>query len=269
MIVRLTFITLVCALLGGCIVGGTSTEHADLGDFVLKQTVIVADDVQVGPLSRIAEPQEWEVALEEALTTRFDAYTGQTPYSIGVSVVGYTLAPPGVPLVFSPKSILVISVNLWGNESPDPLNAELEDFFVFEDLSPDTLIGSGLTRTKEEQIEVLARNAAISIEGWIAENPQWLKRRVLVAQTEVADPEAEPENVTLTAEATALASQDTNAPLESLTASLVPRAGQTEATAQESQISVDHPAASAPNAPLAPRWLGKDAAQNPLGALKF
>jgi hypothetical protein len=34
-------------------------------------------------------------------------------------------------------------------------------------------VGSGLTQSAEQQMTNLARNAALVIENWLAENPHW------------------------------------------------------------------------------------------------
>ncbi|PCH86056.1 MAG: hypothetical protein COB88_09025, partial [Flavobacteriales bacterium] len=73
--------------------------------------IIVADAAQAGPLSRKADPDDWEAALKTAIDARLGRYEGDKYFHIGTHVDAYVLAIPGVPLVATPKSVLIISVN--------------------------------------------------------------------------------------------------------------------------------------------------------------
>jgi MFS superfamily sulfate permease-like transporter len=54
------------------------------------------------------------------------------------------------------------------------LHEEPEQIVIFEGSSPETfLLGSGLTRSREEQMQVLARNAARRVQLWMLQNPEW------------------------------------------------------------------------------------------------
>lgn len=141
-----------------------------LGDFSLGYAIVVADNAKLVPPSRSATPDEWEAVLKEELERRFSRYEGEKLYHLGVNVDGYALAVPGVPVVAAPKSVLVISANVWDDAAQKKLNATPEQMTVFEGLSGDTVMGSGLTRTKQEQMRTLARNAALRIERWLVEN---------------------------------------------------------------------------------------------------
>ena len=179
--------------LGACAdVGSTVNETPQLlSDMKLGHVVIVAKNAQKVPISRDATPEEWQAALGEAITERFGVIGGERLYHFGIHVDGYALAPPGVPLVVSPKSILVITANIWDNARGDQqLNAEGRQLTIFEGLSGETVIGSGLTRSREEQMRTLSRNAAKAIEDWLLENPQWFDES---AQPRVAVP-APPRN---------------------------------------------------------------------------
>ncbi|WP_232295646.1 hypothetical protein [Pseudorhodobacter aquimaris] len=171
-IARLTAISLALGLLTAC--GGQNVVEApvELGNFKLGHNIVVADNPQKVPISREADPQDWDDSLTAALDKRLGRYEGDKFYNLGVSVDAYALAPPGIPLVLSPKSALVVTATLWDDALGKKMN-EGEQFTVFEGIDGDTMIGSGLTRTAEEQMERLSFNAAKRIERWLSENPEW------------------------------------------------------------------------------------------------
>ncbi len=145
----------------------------DLGPFKLGLNIVVADNMQKVPISRDATVEEWEAGLKKAVQDRFGRYDGDRFYNIGINVDGYALAPPGIPVVAAPKSVVVVTANIWDDASSTRLNPEPKQFTVFENLSGDTVLGSGFTKTKEEQLDALAYNVAQTIEGWFMDNPQW------------------------------------------------------------------------------------------------
>jgi len=112
-------------------------------------------------------------ALEQAVDDRFRVYNGDKFYHIALKVEGYILAVPGVPLVASPKSALIFTASVWDDAAGGRINDEPEQFTVFESVNPNTLFSSGLTRTREEQIEDLSRNAARAVHNWMLQNGQW------------------------------------------------------------------------------------------------
>ena len=144
-----------------------------LGDFALGLNIAFADNVQMVPISRKATPDEWETAMKAAVADRFGRYRGTKLYNIGIAVDGYALAPPGIPLVAAPKSVLVVTANIWDDAAGLRLNPEGKQFTVFESLSGETIIGTGLTRKRKQQMDALAFNAARKIENWLLENPEW------------------------------------------------------------------------------------------------
>lgn len=149
-------------------------ELPPMGDFRLAHNIVVADNMQQVPPSRNATPEEWVAILESEIDRRFGGYEGDRLYHIGVAVDGYALAPPGIPIVLSPRSILVLSVNIWDDELGRKLHDEAEQIIVFEGSSPETLIvGSGIARNRSEQMQILARNAARRIQLFMLENPEW------------------------------------------------------------------------------------------------
>ncbi|MFE3839568.1 hypothetical protein [Pseudogemmobacter sonorensis] len=146
-----------------------------LGDFVLGHNIAVAENVQMVPISRPATPEEWEGAIQKAVDARFGyhRYPGTRIFNIGISVDAYALAPPGIPVVAAPKSVLVVTANIWDDGAGARLNDEGHQITVFEGLSGETVIGTGLTRSKAQQMEALSFNAVRKVEEWLLENPEW------------------------------------------------------------------------------------------------
>lgn len=147
-----------------------------LGDFHLGYSIVVADNAKPVPPSRPATDTEWEKAFREEIDARLRRYEGGRLYHLAVAVDAYALAIPGVPVVASPKSVVVVSVTLFDDALQEKLNAEPKQLTIFEGKSGETLVGSGLTRTREQQMEVLTRNAVAAIERWLEENEAWFKR---------------------------------------------------------------------------------------------
>lgn len=137
----------------------------DLGDFSLGYNVVVASKMQRGPLSREATAEEWQESLTKAIGDRFGRYQGDRLYHLGVSVEGYVLAQPGIPLVASPNSVLILLLTVWDDAAGTKLNAEPEQITIMETISGATIFGSGVTQSKEVQMENLSRNASKQIEN--------------------------------------------------------------------------------------------------------
>ncbi|MEX3016927.1 hypothetical protein [Gymnodinialimonas hymeniacidonis] len=149
-------------------------ELPPMGDFRLAHNIVVADNMQQVPPSRNATPEEWEEILVAEIDRRFGGYEGDRLYHIGIAVDGYSLAPPGIPIVLSPRSVLVLSVNIWDDALGRKLHEEPEQIIVFEGASPETLlVGSGIARNRNEQMAILARNAARRVQLFMLENPEW------------------------------------------------------------------------------------------------
>jgi len=144
-----------------------------MGDFALGFNIVVADNMQQVPPSRDATPEEWIAVISSEIDRRFGAYEGDKLYHIALSVDAYSLAPPGIPVLLSPKSVLVISANIWDDAAGVKLHEAPSQITIFEGASPDTIFGSGFTRDREEQMQILARNAAKRVQAWMLENPQW------------------------------------------------------------------------------------------------
>lgn len=164
---------LAVLLLASCARNDLAEPPPDLGPFRLGLNIVVADNMQKVPISREATVEEWETGLQRAVADRFGRYDGDRFYNIGINIDGYALAPPGIPVVAAPKSVLVISANIWDDSTQTRLNTEARQFTIFEGLNGETVIGTGLTSTKRQQIDRLSYNAAKVIEGWFLDNPQW------------------------------------------------------------------------------------------------
>ena len=166
-----------CAVLfvAGCAAQDLEEPAADLGPFRLGLNIVVADNMQKVPISREATVEEWETGLSRAVANRFGParYDGDRYYNIGINIDGYALAPPGIPVVAAPKSVVVVSANIWDDANQQQLNTEARQFTIFENLSGESVIGTGLTSTKKQQIDALSYNVAKALEGWFLENPQW------------------------------------------------------------------------------------------------
>ncbi|WP_417726303.1 hypothetical protein [Roseovarius sp.] len=158
------------ALMAACTNANDLDEApAYLGNFYLGHNVVVAPNLTKGPASREATKEEWIAAMTEAMTDRFGRYDGSKLYHLGVSVEGYVLAIPGVPIVASPKSALILNVTAWDDEKGAKLNAKPHLVTVVETVSGNTFLGSGLTQSKETQMLNLSRNAAKQIQNWLVQ----------------------------------------------------------------------------------------------------
>ena len=188
------------SLLTACQKNDLAEAPVPLGNFELGLNIVVADNMKKVPISRPATEQEWEASLIKAVDARFGRYSGSKLYNIGIAVDGFALAPPGIPVVAAPKSVLVVSVSIFDDAAGTKLNAEGAQFTIFESFSGETVIGSGLTRSREKQFEILSYNAAKRIEQWLLENPEWVglpaKRKISGADAptvaSVAPPTAVP-----------------------------------------------------------------------------
>lgn len=180
--VRLAAIVLPLLLLSACGGDDMSKPPKPIGDFRLGYNVVVADKAQaVGP-SRKATPEEWETLIKAEVARRLGRYDGEKLYHVGVSVDAYALAVPGIPVVVSPKSVLAITVNVFDDTAGVPVNPEPQRFTVFERLSGETVVGSGLTQSREQQMQNLASNAARQIAEWLADNKAWFTPEAVAAR---------------------------------------------------------------------------------------
>jgi hypothetical protein len=151
-----------------------------IGDFRLGHNVVVAKDTTEGPFSRNAEESELETALRNEIELRLRRYDGDGLYHIGVRIEAFVLAQPGIPVVFSPQSVLLLAVNIWDNETRERINEEPIRITAFEGANTAIpFIPSGLVKSREQQLENLTISAAQQIEGllrdkadtWFAPKP--------------------------------------------------------------------------------------------------
>lgn len=138
-----------------------------LGDFNLYHNIVVAPKVQKLPISRVVSEEVLTTAVKDAIAERFDRYDGARNYHFGVSIEGYVLAPPGIPLVLAPKSIMIINLTVWDDAAGKKLTEKPHQITVFESFDQGPIVGSGYTKTAEEQLKNLSQNIAKSIEGYL------------------------------------------------------------------------------------------------------
>ncbi|MBN9887008.1 hypothetical protein [Salipiger abyssi] len=155
--------------LAACANGQTNLQEPvePLGNFKLGHAEVVAPNIVKGPVSREASAEEWIAEVDKALEERFRRQEGDKYYHLGVSVEGYVLAQPGIPLVFSPKSALIVRVTVWDDAAGKKLNEEPEQITALESFSAETVVGSGVTQSKAEQMRNLSANVALQIEKWM------------------------------------------------------------------------------------------------------
>lgn len=159
--------------LSACMQNDLNNPPEELGDFLLGHNVVVAPDLVMGPLSRKADNDKFIAEVKKAVDKRFGRYDGDKYYHFGVNLSGYVLAQPGIPILLAPKSILIFTLTVWDDEKGTKLNSEPEQITVLESLSGDTIVGSGLTKSADQQMEALAHNAANAIENYLRKNRDW------------------------------------------------------------------------------------------------
>jgi hypothetical protein len=153
-----------------------------LGDFNLVHNIVVAPKAQRGPLSRKATEDQLVAAMRGAIAERFDRYEGDVDYHFGISVEGYVLAAPGVPIVLAPKSILIINLTVWDDAAGKKLNDEPHQITVLETFGTGAVIGSGYTLDAEAQLAQLSQNAAKAVERYLVKQQAeqgWFKADVV------------------------------------------------------------------------------------------
>ncbi len=165
---RVLAVLMTFAMLAACN-GAADLNKAPvgLGDFNLVHNIAVAPKAVKGPLSREVSKEELTKALTDATQERFGRYSGTRDYHFGMSVEGYVLAQPGIPLVFAPKSILIINLTVWDDAQNKKLNEKPHQITVLESLDQGPIVGSGYTKSAQEQLKNLAQNAAKQIESYL------------------------------------------------------------------------------------------------------
>ncbi|MGR3290191.1 MAG: hypothetical protein ACU0C9_03215, partial [Paracoccaceae bacterium] len=128
-------------LLTGCTLpADVDAPQVAMGDFRFGHNIVVVDEPEIGPLSRTQTDEAWQEVLTNAMDLRFGGYEGEKFYHIGMKMDAYVLALPGVPIVFKPKSVLVVTVNMWDDAAGEKVNEEAKVFTIFEGVSDETLI---------------------------------------------------------------------------------------------------------------------------------
>ncbi|MDJ0993662.1 MAG: hypothetical protein QNI90_08815 [Dinoroseobacter sp.] len=164
--------------LAACENNAELTEKVDLGNFQLGFAVVVADNARQGPFSRDATAEQIEEAVGAEIERRFERYEGGKDFHLGVSIDGYIIAEPGIPVVASPKSALFASVTLWDDAAQAKVNEEPKQIVVLESFSSDLVVGSGLTMEPEEQLVNISQNLVKEIEDWLNNRPEWFDEPV-------------------------------------------------------------------------------------------
>lgn len=173
MIAPIRTLVLIASLVAvsACAVPNPETdEQVPLGDFRLASNVAVTDTARKMGVTREASPEEWEQVLEEAIDARFQRYTGNTPYVLSYSLDGYILATKGGRLALAPRSALSMTVHIWQAEPLKRLEDRSKQLLVLEQFDGETVIGSGLFRSKEEQMKNLGAQFAKAVERWLQSN---------------------------------------------------------------------------------------------------
>lgn len=165
-----------------------------IGDFRMGHNIVVANEPTQGPLSRDATSEELETAVRDAIQARLGRFDGDGLYHVGVRVEAYVLAQPGIPIVLSPKSVLLLALNVWDNATQERLNEEPIRITAFEGLNTGPpLLPSGLVKSKEEQLENLAISAAQEIERVLREyEDTWFATKPDRTRVEFSPASAEP-----------------------------------------------------------------------------
>lgn len=162
------------AFLAACASGAQlGDERAELENFRLGHAVVVASEATMGPASRRADPEDWEQTLTREIKRRFERYEGDRLYHIAVNVQGYVLAMPGIPIVAAPRSVLIVGVTIWDDAAESKLNQNPHRITVLESMSGETMVGSGLTQSSQQQMRNLSQNAVAAIERWMSTKPEW------------------------------------------------------------------------------------------------
>lgn len=171
--IRIKFLRAMVALMliGGVAACNGAADLGDpavpLGDFKLGHNIVVAPKVQKVPLSRELDTEVMTQMLQEAVAERFDRYDGTRLYHFGISIESYFLAPRGVPLVATPKSAMIIRITVWDDAKNKKLTPKAHQITILESLDQGPVVGSGFTKSAEEQFKNLSQNAVKQIENFL------------------------------------------------------------------------------------------------------
>ncbi|WP_415221046.1 hypothetical protein [Pseudophaeobacter arcticus] len=155
-------------LLAACEETQLNEAKEDLGDFNMRVSFVYTDKALQWPLSRAAEPSEWNEPIERALEARLGRYTGTGKYDVAITLEGFLLATGGIPVLVNPKSAAVVNVFVYDVTTKTYLLKE-HQMKIFEDTTGESaIIGSGYSRTKAEQIDGLALKIVDGLEEYMA-----------------------------------------------------------------------------------------------------
>ncbi len=186
-LVRAMFALLLCGVIAACNGAADLGDAAvPLGDFDLEHNIVVAPKVQKIPLGRELETEVMTEILKEAVSERFDRYSGERRYHFGISIESYFLAPPGVPIVAAPKSAMIIRITVWDDAKNKKLNPKAHQITVIESLDQGPLVGSGYTKSAKEQFKNLSQNAVKQIENYLVKKNAeegWFNDGVVTAKS--------------------------------------------------------------------------------------
>jgi hypothetical protein len=142
-----------------------------IGDFRLGHNVVLATGATEGPFSRDASEEELAESVRDAIETRLRRYDGDGLYHLGVRVEAFVLAQPGIPIIFAPRSVLLMAMNVYDNETRERLNDEPIRVTAFEGVNTGVpLVPSGFVKSREQQLENLSISAAQEIERILRSN---------------------------------------------------------------------------------------------------
>lgn len=155
----------LAAVLGLAVLAGACTDATrdlagpvePLGDFKLGHAEVVAPKLEKLLISRDATQEEWIAAVDEAVETRFRRFEGDRFYHLGISVEAYSLPPPIVP----GRSAMAMRVTVWDDAQQQKLNPETEVISIVK------VFESRLALSREDQIRMLAEDAARQTEQWL------------------------------------------------------------------------------------------------------
>ena len=167
--IRLLAALRAIALLTAC--GETRLDEPpeDLGAFKARVVHVYTEKALQWPMSRDADHSEWTAEIENAMNARLRRYEGSQEYDVAVTLEGFMLAPPGVLVLFSPKSAVVVNTFVYDVAAGEFL-AKQHQLEIFEDTTGESaILGSGHACSKEEQIDGLAVRIADAVEEWMAE----------------------------------------------------------------------------------------------------
>ncbi|MBI1169760.1 hypothetical protein GC209_00010 [bacterium] len=171
---RVVLAVLALAGLFGCDAHDAGEPPVPMGNFRMGLNIVVPETAQTIALSRKATPEEWKTVMTQAMQDRFGSYTGDKLFDFGISIDGYMLAPPGIPVLANPRSALIVTVNVWDDAKQKLLVEGGKRITYVEGISPDALIGSGWTQNRKQQMKKLAFNVAKQVQNYMLDHPEWL-----------------------------------------------------------------------------------------------